>query len=86
MGVGIPDPECTSGYTRRQVEEILGDEFPAFTKWMYGQTMSLCEGKRYNHKIREYEVDCDGVAHGPIVYEWDLKRYLGIVPGKEIWD
>lgn len=83
----IPEPLCSGGYPWYQVEEILDDEtFAAFSKWMNGQTMMLCEGRRYNYETKEYEVDCDGVSHGGVVYAWDLKRFLGIVPGKEIWD
>lgn len=82
----IPEPECSSGYTEYQVEEIMGDRLDEFIRWMNGQTMCLCQGRKYNHETKKYEVDCDGIAHGPIVYAWDLKRFLGIIPGKEIWD
>lgn len=82
----IPEPECEGGYTRSQVEEIMGDRLAEFDRWMYGQTMMLCEGRSYNHQKREYELSCAGIMHGPIVYAWDLKRFLEIIPGKEIWD
>lgn len=82
----LPFPECEGGFTERQVTEIMGDRIEEFWRWMSGQTMMLCEGRSYNHERREYEESCGGVAHGPITYSWDLKRFLGIVPGKEIFD
>lgn len=84
----LPEPECESGYSYRQILDIFNDEaeLSAFHKWMYGQTQSLCEGRRYNHETREYEVSCGGVAHGGITYAYDLHRYLGLIPGKEDWD
>lgn len=84
----IPEPECESGYTPAQVEEIMGDRLEEFNKWMYGQTGSICEGRKYNHGTKEYETACGGIAHGMIVYSWDLKRFLGIYgqEAKDWWD
>lgn len=76
----LPKPECVSGYPIRQLEDILGDKFEEFMSWMRGQTMSLCKGKIYNHEIEEYEVTCNGVSHGPVVYRADLKRFLNKEP------
>ena len=84
----LPAPECTSGYTARQVEEIMGDRYEEFLQWMSGQTRSLCEGRRFNHETREYEEDCGGVKHGGITYAYDVQRFLGLL-GKfhqEVWD
>lgn len=47
---------------------------------MNGQTMMLCDGRRYNHDAREYEVACGGVAHGVVVYPWDVERFLAGLP------
>ncbi len=59
------DPECSGGYTATQIESILGNRTEDFWEWMRGQTMMICNGE-----------NCE-VAHGmPIVYPWDLERYL----------
>lgn len=72
----LPEPECSHGYTYKQLVEILGkNNLVDFTEWMSGQTYSLCDGRKYNHDTQEYEVDC-ATPHGGIVYPWDLKRYL----------
>jgi len=76
----IPAPDCESGYTYNQLLEILGDDLPNFNQWMRGQTMALCEGRRYNHETKEYTPKCGGVAHGGVVYPWDLARYLDGLP------
>ena len=76
----IEEPECRMGYTHPQLVRILGERLPEFNKWMYGQTMTLCEGRQYNHDTKEYEVACDGVAHGGVVYSWDLNRFLRGLP------
>lgn len=88
MENNIPTPECEGGYTRQQVEEIMGDRLAKFDKWMYGQTCMLCEGRKWNYNAQKYEPSCGGVAHGGIVYEWDLKRFLGIYgqAAKDLWD
>lgn len=70
------EPECNWGYTTSQLEEILGDRFEEFGKFMVGQTMTLCEGRKYNHETKEYEESCGGVAHGGVVYPWDLDNFL----------
>ncbi len=76
----LPMPACKCGYTRNQVEAIMGDRLQEFDKWMYGQTMTLCEGKSYNHETREYEEACGGVAHGGVVYDHDLRGFLAKRP------
>jgi hypothetical protein len=72
----VEKPICKYGYTREQIRRMLGDDTDNFTRWMYGATMTLCEGKEYNHLTGEYEPCCNGVAHGPVVYPWDLETYL----------
>jgi len=65
------------GYTVDDLENILGDRFDEFTKWMYGQTMSVCEGRLYNHDKKTYEpAVCADNPHGGVVYPWDLKTFL----------
>lgn len=72
----LPEPECEHGYTRRQIEQIIGERRSDFGRWMDGQTVTLCEGRSYNHETKEYEAACGGIAHGPVVYEHDLVRFL----------
>lgn len=84
----LPEPECSSGYTGSQVAEIMGDRIGEFHQWMSGQTRSLCEGRRYNHETKEYEIDCDGISHGGITYVYDVQRFLGLLGRfhQEVWD
>lgn len=73
----IPEPECESGYPWGQIETFLSaEQFAELMDWMHGQTMSLCEGRRYSHETKEYSEKCGGIAHGPVVYRWDLERFL----------
>lgn len=69
-------PECHLGYTRAQVVDVFGDRVGEFDHWMRGQTIGLCEGKRYNYETEEYEPACEGVAHGPAWYPWDVQRFI----------
>lgn len=75
----LPKPECVGGYPFNQVVEILREnnrDLTEFDHWMRGQTRMLCEGRRYNHETKEYQTECGGVAHGGIVYPWDMERFL----------
>lgn len=72
----LPAPECEGGYTYRQRAEILGDRLDEFGNWMRGQTMMLCAGRRYSYGAGDYVPACNGVAHGVVVYPWDLQRFL----------
>lgn len=74
--IGMPEPKCRLGYTRSQIEEIMGDRLEEFHSWMYGQTMALCEGRKWNHTLKQYEDACEGIPHGIIVYPWDAERFL----------
>ena len=63
--VSLPEPECRGGYTASQIDSIVSNPGD-FWGWMGGQTMMICQG----------ESPCTE-AHGmPIVYPWDLQRYL----------
>jgi hypothetical protein len=72
----LPTPVCESGYTTSQLIDILGDRYEDFGLWMSGQTITICEGRAYNHDTREYREKCGGVSHGLVVYPWDLERFL----------
>lgn len=75
----LPKPHCKYGYTLSQLldDVFSGDQerFDSLMKWMYGQTMTLCDGRLYNHETKEYEKGCDE-PHGPVVYTHDLRRFL----------
>ena len=71
----LPPPDCELGYTDGQLHAILGDRLPAFRRWMRGQTVALCDGRRYDHDKCEYEPTGCG-PHGPATYGHDLRRFL----------
>jgi hypothetical protein len=71
----LPEPDCTHGYSFDLLEETLGKErFDRLMHWMRGQTMMLCDGRRYDHDAKSYEETHE--AHGPVVYAWDAERFL----------
>lgn len=71
----FPEPDCTHGYSFDLLEETLGAaRFAELMDWMRGQTMMLCDGRRYDHDTQEYYETHD--AHGPVVYTWDIQRFL----------
>jgi hypothetical protein len=76
----VKDPECPQGYTREEIEEIFEHDekdLDDFWHWMVGQTMSVCDGRRYDHEARDYEpTECADNTHGVVTYSWDVKRYL----------
>lgn len=75
MRTDTPAAECQLGFTRAQVEQILGDRLDAFNYWMRGQTAAICDGKRYDHDAREYrETGCG--PHGLVIYVHDVANYL----------
>lgn len=88
MPVNFPDQDCESGYSWAYLEEVMDDEtFARFSKWMAGQTCTICDGRRYDHAAKAYfPTACASSPHGGVAYRWDVERFLGIVPGKEIWD
>lgn len=74
MNASLPKPECPYGYTRAQVEQIMGDRVQDFWRWMKGQTVSLCDGREYDYERQAY-VDT-GHCHGTIVYASDVRNFL----------
>lgn len=76
----LPEPSCPHGYTDDDLKAILGDDpvrWDEFHLWMYGQTMSLCDGRLYNHERKQYENSpCVDNPHGVVVYRGDLRRFL----------
>lgn len=68
-------PSCRYGYTRGDLEALFGDRLPEFFRWMRGQTVSVCDGRAYDHDKREYH-DTGCGPHGTVVYPWDVEQYL----------
>lgn len=78
---GLSAPLCEGGYPHDQLERELGEQaFNRLMIWMEGQTQMLCEGRSYSHETKEYGEACGGVAHGPVVYVWDVERWLAAGP------
>jgi hypothetical protein len=79
----MPAPECEGGYPSWQVGDMLAERKISaveFQCWMRGQTMMLCQGQRYNYETEKFEEACGGVAHGGVVYVWDMLRFLNGQP------
>lgn len=75
----LPAPECGLGYTDSQLKTILGSRYEEFIRWMRGQTVALCDGKRYDYEVNEY-VNTGCGPHGVVVYSWDLERFIDGLP------
>lgn len=74
----LPSPACESGYTRDQIEAILGPAVASFDQWHRGQTGGICDGRIWSHETRTYSPRCGGVAHGFTVYESDFTTFMRI--------
>lgn len=73
--VNLPRPECKYGYTSQQIATIMGPRLREFRSWMSGQTISVCDGRTYNHSTKEYEPGGCG-PHGNVIYSWDVESFL----------
>lgn len=74
---GLPEPSCFLGYPRSQVVEIVGLRLDAFDHWMRGQTVAICDGRRYDPDQRDYvPTACSAHPHGVVVYPWDVRQFL----------
>jgi hypothetical protein len=72
---------CPQGLTSEDLDELLGGRRREFMSWMRGQTMSICDGREYNHGEKRYEpTECAGHPHGVVVYPWDVERFLRGLP------
>lgn len=77
----LPPPECESGYPWTQIEEFMDEQqVHRLEMWMEGQTMMLCQGKRFDHDSGLFYESCGGVAHGGVVYPHDLHRFIEAGP------
>lgn len=86
------DPKCSLGYTPDQIAVLTGDREQEFWDWMRGQTVAICQADPQREWVEDtsalggmriVEIGpplCD-IAHGaPIVYRWDLERFLAGLP------
>jgi hypothetical protein len=63
--------------TEPDLKEVIGPDLSDFNHWMRGQTMSICDGRSYNHEAGQYEpTECADTPHGIVAYPWDVERYL----------
>lgn len=68
---------CPIGYTVQDVESLE----PGLGRWMRGQTVTECTGRRFNHDTHQYEPDaCAEHPHGIVLFPWDVERYLRGLP------
>lgn len=70
------------GFPESQLLRILDEDGLAnFKRWMVGQTVSICDGRAYNHDTKEYEpTQCAPNPHGVVYYLHDLERFLKHLP------
>jgi len=72
----MPKPECESGYPISQLEQVFdAQQMARFMVWMDGQTMSICEGRRYSYEHKKYFATNCG-PHGTVAYVHDVERFL----------
>jgi hypothetical protein len=64
------------GFSRTQIEQIMGEKLKKFDSWMRGQTQAICDGRQYNFETKEYEPAACTEPHGWITYVWDTKDFL----------
>lgn len=88
MEVEVPPGECRTaynGYPWSQLERIFQPTTVSrLEAWMSGQTMMICDGSPERKWVHGKLVEvgppkCDR-AHGLVVYEWDLERFLLRLP------
>ena len=80
--MNVDPPECPYGYPDTQLREMLSlREYTLLAVYMRGQTMMLCEGRRYNHEKGRYEPDaCAEHPHGVVIYAHDFDRWRAGLP------
>lgn len=84
MKTTLPEPVCPLGYPLKQLDDHFGGDKARFWEWMRGQTMVLCEGRRWSPELNHFEpTACVDHPHGTVVYKHDVEQYLA---GKEPLD
>jgi hypothetical protein len=77
----LPVPACTHGFASYQLKDSMStQQYKRLMEWMSGQTMMICDGRRYNHATREYEPSECGGRHGVVIYVHDVDRFLHAQP------
>jgi len=80
----LPPSDCPHGYPVAQLEQVLDEQQSRrLMHWMYGQTMTLCEGRFWDEETKEYVADECGPpprGHGAVIYTHDLERFLRAGP------
>lgn len=72
----LPDPDCELGYPVTQLQRILdAQQMNRLQLWMWGQTASICEGRRYDYETDEW-TDTGCGPHGVVYYKHDVERWL----------
>lgn len=81
----LPSPHCPMGYPAEQLGAILTERrLDAYYRWAAGSTVALCEGREYDHAVREYKPSaCAESPHGVVVYEVDVRRFLAGRPNDD---
>lgn len=79
MKAKLEHPTCELGYPQIQLERILGSRLQEFLLWSAGQTIGMCDGRKYNYETKKYEATGCG-PHGLVVYPGDLDRFLKGLP------
>lgn len=74
----LPRSSCPHGYTADDLKAILGDRLDSFHRFMTGQTVMICEGRRYVH-TRAHSDDCGHDINDPYTWECDY-------PGGGHWE
>ena len=68
-------PECQLGYPLTQLKRALSDgDYQRLMQWLVGQTVGVCDGRRWNPDTETYEPTGCG-PHGAVVYAHDLERW-----------
>jgi hypothetical protein len=73
--IELPGPNCEIGYSEDLLEEVLGERYPEFKKWMVGQTGGICDGSRFDAENNRMVASGCG-PHGFTSYSWDVQRFL----------
>lgn len=75
-----PDQPCGLGLPSEHLRQVLSaGQFKSLNAYLVGQTIGICDGRRYNHDTEEYEPTGCG-PHGTVVYRRDVQRWIDGLP------
>jgi hypothetical protein len=76
----LPEAECKFGYPMSQVPSVIGEEREEdFFKFIRGQTLASCSGKKYDSKKGRY-VPTNCGPHGIVIYTVDVINFIKGLP------